>query len=175
MSHHNKESEDNDPVINLLTAILQEIRISNQIQQQNNVALNNLLRSHNSQEHLHAVAVQSDLPPSTVSVSSSIPASTASVTPLRRPSQKPPTAERFDFSRDSDLLDNESVINKGDRVVITHKYKGQFGLIGTVFKVTKYYVFLRTSIGESIQKQNDKVALLLDNCKKPANTDFHNL
>ena len=45
----------------------------------------------------------------------------------------------------------------GDSVTITHQYRGQFGLTGTIYKTTKHYVWLRTSTGITYKKKKNNI------------------
>lgn len=140
-----EESEYNDQVINLLSSILDQITVSNNIQERNTTTLEGLERQ---LSRLNAYL--------------SVPAKAHSVphSPLE------PAAERYNFNSNLYHLDNDSKPKVEDKVVVTHKGKGHFGIIGTVFKATLCYTYLRTSVGESIQKNNDNVAILRE--KKPA-------
>jgi hypothetical protein len=45
----------------------------------------------------------------------------------------------------------------GDTVVITHHYRGQFGITGVIYKQTTHYVWLRTSFGATYKKKKNNV------------------
>ena len=45
----------------------------------------------------------------------------------------------------------------GDTVVITHQYRGQFGITGVIYKQTTHYILIRTSFGATYKKKKNNV------------------
>lgn len=49
----------------------------------------------------------------------------------------------------------------GQKVVIIHRnFRNQFGIEGTIFKITKHYIWLRDNNNKTYQKQKTKVVSL---------------
>jgi hypothetical protein len=64
---------------------------------------------------------------------------------------------------DHQLVDTSSPITVGDTVIIRHRFRGQYGVIGTVYKVTRDYYCIRTPLGVEYQKKKRFVALYIGN------------
>jgi hypothetical protein len=64
---------------------------------------------------------------------------------------------------DHQSVDTTSQINIGDTVIILHRLRGQYGVIGTVYHITKEYYKIRTPLGKEYQKKKKFVALYTGN------------
>ena len=52
---------------------------------------------------------------------------------------------------------SEGEVEVGDEVIIVHRYRGQYGVIGTVHHTTEYFVTLRTTLGREYKKHRKHV------------------
>ena len=68
------------------------------------------------------------------------------------------TANRRTDSPSNSSIDRDAHLELEDEAIITHRYRGQYGKIGTVVRVAHQFVWIRTPTGEEYQKRRDKVA-----------------
>jgi hypothetical protein len=50
-----------------------------------------------------------------------------------------------------------NIFNLGDKAVINHRFRNQFGIEGTVIKSTRHFVWIQTESGETYKKHKRNV------------------
>ena len=94
----------------------------------------------------------------TPSVTSSVPLAVSTS------NQRQPSSSSL---RDHHSVDTSALISEGDDVIIIQRARGQYGVIGTVYKVTNDFYKIRTPLGKEYQKKKKFVARYYGNRNNP--------
>ena len=152
-----EDNNTNQQIVDLLSDILAEVRVSNHHLHRLSIASN----THEEQLIQHNLQLQEitrEIQNQTI-LQQTRPES-ASVEAVQSAVIATPSNPRIPPEEIASAVDTTIVPQLNHKVVITHRYKNQLGTVGKIYKTSGQYVHLRTKLGETFKKHIDNVGVL---------------